>query len=234
MGLSIEYKSFHDYVADRFEDSANPKRSALQFIERIKKAVEQQTGSPLFFKKEHVPKNLEGFKYGNYSEIHFLRMYAARVSGYTLDEAYELETVSLDPANTVEEETEEGDEDYSTEDEFKEIWGEPIDKVFKKKPQRDTPFKFKNLVCFPDSEGIYIPYDFKTPIQYRSVNVASSKHLFIELEEIHNHLRRDLVAAMDSKAMVLEQYLLYVRQLWWRLYIPCKESSEKGCSFFFV
>jgi hypothetical protein len=200
--------------------------------QKIKAAIEQQTQTKITFHKESVPKNLKNFHFGSYAEIHFLRLYAARISGYSLDEAYEIDAFTLGRPHKMEEE-ESGGDSYSVEDEFKEIWGISINKAFKERKGKAVPFRFKNLVCFPDNEGIYIPYDFSTPIEYKNLNIGSNKRLLLELEELQNCLEKDLLETMNKKAMKFERYLLYVRDLWWRIYSPCKESASKGFSFNF-
>jgi hypothetical protein len=199
MGLNIEYTIFDDYLLSNLQNMRNPRVEVKEFKKKIRKEIERQSKKPSIFVREKVPKKLKGFKFGSYGEIHFLRMYAARISGYTLEEAYDIETVDLGYSSELEEDVQVEDDEYSTEDEFKDIWGVSIEKVFKKKIRKDKPFRFKNLVCFPDNDGIYIPNDFPMPIYYRDINVGSCSHLLKELNDVSIELKNDLISAMDAK-----------------------------------
>jgi hypothetical protein len=236
MGLSIYYESLDDFLIQWFSDEKDIRTRADQAKKILKSAIKEQTGESPEFPPEVIPSGLEGFKFGNYTEIHFLRMFAARISGYTLDEAYNLPDIEIDFLENGEKVID-GEEEYedeeSAEADFQDIWDVPIDEVLPKSSSKRSPFPYYNLVCFSDSEGIYIPVKFNRPIILEGANIGSNIRLFEELDVIGKELTIALNNALNRQNRTLEEYLLYVRQLWWRLHDPCEQSVKSKISFVF-
>jgi hypothetical protein len=237
MGLDIQYGKLHDYLIRMYSDTSDIDELVRLAEDKISEQIRMQIGSQPLLHQKGTTEHLKGVKYGNYSEIHFLRMFAARISGYTLEEAYEIEipAIKLNSEFPEDDALEENEDACSTESEFEEIWGVPIDKVMPVR-NRDTnaEFPFYNLVCFSDAEGIYIPIEFRKPIELDDITIGSSLRLREELELIESESQAMLIQAMKDREIILEEYLQYVRRLWWRLYEPCSLSINNNVSLLFT
>ncbi len=221
-------------------------------LKKLAEEIRTQTGKEpnLHFSEPSKEVKAKTGKFGTYSEIHVLRSFAARISGYTLDEAYRLEDKRLallcelpeDEDGETELEGENGDEDEEEESsescDFREYFGVDVEEVFPPAKDRVDPFPYPQMVCFSDAGGIYLPIDFPRPFIFGETDssetfVGSSTRLLVECDELGIRLAERLYDAMRQTNEGLENYLLYARQLWWRLREPCQVSVKATVPFTF-
>jgi hypothetical protein len=237
MGLYIDYRPLKDYLVDSYADSENPAKLAGEALRSLHCYIEKQTGKSVNFSSGKIRKQLPGFKFGSYSEIHYLRAFASIISGYTLEEAYE---IPLEEINLLESETSSslceagvagGEKTFDKE--FEAEWGTKLSEILPKRKRKQRPFPFYNLVCFSDSEGIYVPEYFMEPIVVDKTYIGSAKRLSKELDELGIIIAEKIAVATKKRERILEHYLFYVRQLWWRLRDACENSMKNETSLVF-
>jgi hypothetical protein len=160
------------------------------------------------------------------------------MAGFLLDEAYDLPLLEINTTSPAPEDEstldslESYDDELSEEDLFERDTGLKIDVVFPK-PEKINPFPFKNLVCFSDASGIYIPLEFSEPFIVDGLYVGSSIGLQSELLRLELGLKAALLSVLETHNEPLEAFLLGVRQLWWGLYGPCERSLLLNTSMYF-
>jgi len=213
MGLGINYARLDDVLLQLYMDEDHIAERATQAKTAIMQAVKVQTGVESSYPNEPSPPiDLEASRLGPYSAVHLLRIFAARVAGYTLDEAYELDVDSVSPSAAwtgtqttdlipegSDDEVPDADGDSgedSPEADFQAFYGVEIDSVLPVSPDKVAPFPYYNLVCFSDTEGIYVPLWFPRPIEVDGIfYVGSAVRLHEELAELETKID----TAMDAQ-----------------------------------
>jgi len=250
MGLGINYARLDDVLLQLYMDEDHIAERAAQAKSAIKQAIDEQTGVESSFPNEpSPPSDLDASYLGSYSAVHLLRMFAARTAGFTLDEAYELEVdnvapsvtsvnrESLDPVS--DEPHDEIPEDQgglvegSSEADFRIFYGVEIDTVLPVPPEKVTPFPYYNLVCFSDTEGIYVPVWFPRPIEVDGYFYVGS---LMRLQEELVQLKAAIDAAIDAKGppdSPKARYLRTVLELWRTLHESCAKAVEYSISLVF-
>ncbi len=242
MGLNLSFQSLTDYLFEHVDETHDVEHHVARVKGRILAAIASQTGS-IPDLTETAPREVpEGFKFGAYSEIHVLRVFAARVSGYRLSEIYDmpLSTDATEADANVETTVDVADsardeEETDAEASVEEDWGIRLERIVPLPVSRREPFPFLQLVNFSDSEGIYLPIAFREPMLFDGLFVGSSAQLLEELEEVGVLIAEALTHSLqlvdpDPRA---EQFLAYVRDLHWRLRTAADTSVRSKVSLVF-
>src|SRR5215475_1067404 len=92
MGLDIYFGNLAPTLAAHYSDFARAKARTKRALKLVLAEIREQTGGVGDLSEAKVPAKYKRqyIRYGPYSAIHILRVYACRLAGYTLDEAYDL------------------------------------------------------------------------------------------------------------------------------------------------
>ncbi len=215
-------------------------------MEMLLAEIRDQTGDVVDLSEAKVPAKYKAkhIRYGSNSAIHTLRVYACRLAGYTLDEAYELPERVISVLGTSEledadEEEESGFEvhgersgEFTEEQEIERAWHFDLDLICPMPSGPMKPFPFPHLVCFSDTEGIYIPKAFREPIVLDDYFIGSSVQLNAELSEVAQQLTTRTITVVNQETNVLE-FLAVVKGLLVALRNPCLISVRHRISMLF-
>lgn len=246
MGLDIGFETLEASLRHLYPPRESRLRQAVRSA--IGREIGRQLGRAVRLPSRSVPRALEGFKFGSYSEIHYLRAFAARTAGYSLAEAYSLPDLvvsasvhSSSGANRSRKAGSDlsseivrslGDAENSTESE--DDTDAQLERIVPVARRRRSPFPYPHLVCFSDSSGIYLPVDFPSPfVVDDDLQVGSSTRLLAELDSVGEVIVRSFVSAARSKNEQLEHLTRYIRDLWWRLRHPALHSGKHRVPFVF-
>lgn len=241
MGLDITYGNLMDYLRNAYAQFRRPETMAREGERLIKGDIERQVGHQIDIKERAAPTRSRPIRYGSYWTIHVLRLYACRIAGYNVEQTYEfpqrrLTLLIAAVATNEEEEFEEESTDASFEptvqEEVEEYWHFKLDPVFPL-PPREPQFPFSNLVSFSDTEGIYIPVSFPTPVVLDENYVGSCPQLLEELRIIGDDLHYKLGQVNPDSNPQFHDFLRTVNQSLVALRNPCIRACRGKYSMVF-
>jgi hypothetical protein len=246
MGLDIYFGNLAPTLAAQYSDFPRARTRTERAMEFLLAEIREQTGGvgdlseakvPAKYKTQHI-------RYGSNSAIHTLRVYACRLAGYTLDEAYDLpeRAISVLGSSDLEDADEEEESDFelhrdksgglTEEQEIERAWQFDLNHVCPIPSKLITPFPFPQLVCFSDAEGIYIPTRFREPIVLDDYFIGSSIQLNKELSEVARQLTKRASTVANEEPNVREFFSI-LKRLLVALRNPCLVSVHHRFSMIF-
>lgn len=244
MGLDIHFGNLAPALADQYSVLPRVKSRTTRAMELLLAEIHKQTGGVGDLREANVPEKYKRhIRYGSSFSIHILRVYACRLAGYALAEAYGLPSRAISVIGTSEfedaNEDEEGDfelhgdtsAELTEEKEIERAWQFSLDQVCPMPPKL-IPFPFQQLVCFSDAEGIYIPTRFTEPIVLDDYFIGSSIRLNEELSEVARQLKKRTETALNEGPNV-QDFFSAVYKLLVALRNPCLVSLNHRFSMIF-
>jgi hypothetical protein len=240
MGLDIKFGNLADALEQLYSSTGDPSILVRNGRKVIKAAIQKQVGHPVSLAEKRVPRELrDPIRFGNYFQIHVLRAYASRVAGYTLEKAYSIpelyvsasSAVISEPKSTVETQ---GTAEDEIENEIQQLWKIRLDDVVPLAQPRITPFPYQQLVCFSDTEGLYLPVDFPVPLVLDGLHIGSSVMLLRELRAVQRCLHRTNLVVSRRGPKGAKDFVEAVRLAWMKIHRPCQASAKGGWPLVFV
>jgi len=163
MGLDIYFGNLESTLADQYVEFPRPRTTMKRALKLLAEEIRRQGGDASDLSEKNVPRKYTRYiRYGSYSAIHTLRVYACRIAGYTLERAYALPERHIGVLGPSEDEDEDGNQESATfsdnsveaiteEHEIEQYWQLDLNDICPMPDRPEMPFPFAQLVCFSDT-----------------------------------------------------------------------------------